>query len=225
MPPTAGEPLADPAAAGRIGPRRDRAARRPADRSPAPSRTRPELRGRARDRPGGRPGDERLRQEAFDVAWRFLAHRDRTEAEVAARLRSASDVDPALVEEVVAALLEGGYVDDAGVRPPLRRGPAQPRRLGRGADRAPAARARRGPRSMIRAARSARRRARRARGGVRAAARAASRTRRRRRATSSGRSASSSARATSSSWRTTRCAATRERVASWRSRRADRGIG
>jgi len=58
------------------------------------------------------PGDELRRQEAFDVAWRFLAHRDRTEAEVR-RNFTRKRVDPELVEHVVAALLEGGYVDDA----------------------------------------------------------------------------------------------------------------
>jgi regulatory protein len=57
-------------------------------------------------------GDDRARQEAFDVAWRCLGHRDRTEAEVRRQFVSKR-TDPALVEEVVAALLEGGYVDDA----------------------------------------------------------------------------------------------------------------
>jgi regulatory protein len=57
-------------------------------------------------------GDERARQEAFDIAWRFLGHRDRTEAEVRQHFVKKR-TDPALVEEVVAALLEGGYVDDA----------------------------------------------------------------------------------------------------------------
>jgi regulatory protein len=57
-------------------------------------------------------GDELERQKAFDIAWRFLAHRDRTEAEVR-RQFVTKRTDPALVEEVVAALLEGGYVDDA----------------------------------------------------------------------------------------------------------------
>jgi regulatory protein len=55
---------------------------------------------------------EERRQEAFDVAWRYLAHRDRTEAEVR-RNFTRKRIEPALVEEVVAALLEGGYVDDA----------------------------------------------------------------------------------------------------------------
>ena len=57
-------------------------------------------------------GEELERQKAFDIAWRFLAHRDRTEAEVRQNF-VAKRTDPGLVEEVVAALLEGGYVDDA----------------------------------------------------------------------------------------------------------------
>ena len=56
--------------------------------------------------------EELRRQEAFDVAWRFLGHRDRTEAEVRRNFVSKR-TDPAFVEEVVAALLDGGYVDDA----------------------------------------------------------------------------------------------------------------
>ena len=99
--------------------------RRQARRLPTPRRRR-----------GARPGSaaayeaEERRQEAFDIAWRYLAHRDRTEAEVR-RNFTRKRIDPALVEEVVAALLEGGYVDDAAFAQPLRRGPAQPRRLGR----------------------------------------------------------------------------------------------
>ena len=54
---------------------------------------------------------EERRQEAFDLAWRYLSHRDRTEAEVR-RNFARKRIEPALVEEVVAALLEGGYVDD-----------------------------------------------------------------------------------------------------------------
>ena len=57
-------------------------------------------------------GDDLERQKAFDVAWRFLAQRDRTEAEVR-RHFVTKRVDPGFVEEVVAALLEGGYIDDA----------------------------------------------------------------------------------------------------------------
>jgi regulatory protein len=57
-------------------------------------------------------GDELERQKAFDVAWRFLAHRDRTEAEVRQNFVKKR-VDPVYVEDVVAALLEGHYIDDA----------------------------------------------------------------------------------------------------------------
>lgn len=55
---------------------------------------------------------DQRRQEAFDVAWRFLAHRDRTEAEVR-RNFARKRVDPNLAEEVVQALREGRYIDDA----------------------------------------------------------------------------------------------------------------
>ena len=58
-------------------------------------------------------GAERLRQQAFEAAWRFLAHRERTEAELVGRLER-NDVEPALIEEVLGELREGGYVDDAG---------------------------------------------------------------------------------------------------------------
>jgi regulatory protein len=63
---------------------------------------------------GQLPGavEELRRQEAFDVAWRFLGHRDRTEAEVR-RNFTRKRVEPELVEEVVSALLEGKYLDDA----------------------------------------------------------------------------------------------------------------
>ena len=57
-------------------------------------------------------GADLERPKAFDIAWRFLGHRDRTEAEVRQNFVKKR-VDPAFVEEVVAALLEGGYVDDA----------------------------------------------------------------------------------------------------------------
>jgi regulatory protein len=67
--------------------------------------------GLAADVPVG-AGAQRQREDAFDAAWRFLAHRDRTEAEVRARLER-NDVEPDLIEEVIATLVEGGYVDDA----------------------------------------------------------------------------------------------------------------
>ena len=87
-----------------LRPLRTEIARHPGTDGPAPG----EL---AAARPFG-AGDELERQKAFDIAWRFLAHRDRTEAEVRQNF-VAKRTDPALVEEVVAALLEGGYVDDA----------------------------------------------------------------------------------------------------------------
>jgi regulatory protein len=51
-------------------------------------------------------------QEALDIALRFLAKRDRTEAETARRLRAAA-VDDALADRVVGLLREDGYLDDA----------------------------------------------------------------------------------------------------------------
>ncbi len=59
------------------------------------------------------PQDDLRRQSAFDVAWRQLARRDRTEAELRAHLERKG-VAPALAEEVLGELREGGYVDDAG---------------------------------------------------------------------------------------------------------------
>src|SRR4051794_5263573 len=58
-------------------------------------------------------GPERRREEAFDAAWRFLARRERTEAEVRARLER-NDVEPALVDAVLDQLRDGGDIDDAG---------------------------------------------------------------------------------------------------------------
>jgi regulatory protein len=57
--------------------------------------------------------DEQLREEAFNTAWRFLARRERTEAEVRARLER-NDIEPALIDEVLDELQGTGYVDDAG---------------------------------------------------------------------------------------------------------------
>jgi regulatory protein len=53
------------------------------------------------------------REEAFNAAWRFIARRERTEAEVRARLER-NDVEAPLVDEVLDELRTGGYVDDAG---------------------------------------------------------------------------------------------------------------
>jgi regulatory protein len=52
------------------------------------------------------------RGQAFDVVWRQLAHRDRTEAEIVRALVKAR-IEPGLAGEVLAELREGGYVDDA----------------------------------------------------------------------------------------------------------------
>jgi regulatory protein len=65
------------------------------------------------DRLATETGPDRRREQAFDAAWRFLAHRDRTEAEVRARL-ACNDVEPELIDEVLDELKEGNYVDDAG---------------------------------------------------------------------------------------------------------------
>jgi regulatory protein len=52
------------------------------------------------------------RGEAFDVAWKLLNHRDRTEAELVRAFLKAR-IEPELAEEVVGELRESGYVDDA----------------------------------------------------------------------------------------------------------------
>jgi regulatory protein len=52
------------------------------------------------------------RGEAFDVAWKLLNHRDRTEAELVRAFLKAR-IEPELAEEVLDELREGGYVDDA----------------------------------------------------------------------------------------------------------------
>jgi regulatory protein len=56
--------------------------------------------------------DADLRQQAFDVAWRALAQRDRTEAELVQAFLKAR-VEPGLAGEVLDELRVGGYVDDA----------------------------------------------------------------------------------------------------------------
>jgi regulatory protein len=58
------------------------------------------------------PEREVRRGEAFDVAWRLLNHRDRTEAELVAAFLKAR-VEPELASEVVDELRESGYLDDA----------------------------------------------------------------------------------------------------------------
>jgi regulatory protein len=56
--------------------------------------------------------DDEARQRAFDVAWRALGHRDRTEAELQQAFLKAR-VEPGLAGEVLDELRAGGYVDDA----------------------------------------------------------------------------------------------------------------
>ena len=51
-------------------------------------------------------------QHALDTAFRFLARRDRTVAEVRHRLEGA-EVDPAVVGRAIAVLTDHGYLDDA----------------------------------------------------------------------------------------------------------------
>jgi len=51
------------------------------------------------------------RGEAFDVAWKLLNHRDRTEAELVRAFLKAR-VEPELAEEVLGELRESGYIDD-----------------------------------------------------------------------------------------------------------------
>ena len=58
------------------------------------------------------PGDEASLQRALELAYGFLAKRDRTVSETRARLESAG-VDPATAEEAIATLAEQGYLDDA----------------------------------------------------------------------------------------------------------------
>jgi len=57
--------------------------------------------------------EEQRREEAFSAGWRFIARRERTEAEVRARLER-NDVEAPLIDEVLDELRTGGYVDDAG---------------------------------------------------------------------------------------------------------------
>ena len=51
--------------------------------------------------------------KALAVAYRYLNQRERTEAEVRARLERADGVEPPDAEQAIAILLEQGYLDDA----------------------------------------------------------------------------------------------------------------
>ena len=57
------------------------------------------------------PSEERL-QHALDAAYRFLARRDRTVAEVRGRLE-AEEIEEEVVDEAIAELSRQGYLDDA----------------------------------------------------------------------------------------------------------------
>jgi regulatory protein len=51
--------------------------------------------------------------KALAIAYRYLNHRERTEAEVRACLERAAGVEPSEAEQAIAILLEQGYLDDA----------------------------------------------------------------------------------------------------------------
>ncbi|MEJ7824754.1 MAG: RecX family transcriptional regulator [Solirubrobacteraceae bacterium] len=57
-------------------------------------------------------GEERRRQRALDLGYRYLGKRDRTEAEVRRHLE-AKDVDETSIEHAVQVLMRQGYLDDA----------------------------------------------------------------------------------------------------------------
>jgi len=57
------------------------------------------------------PSQERL-QHALDAAYRFLGRRDRTVAEVRARLEG-DDIEPDVVDAAIEELTHMGYLDDA----------------------------------------------------------------------------------------------------------------
>ena len=59
---------------------------------------------------GADPGARR--QRATDLAYRYLGHRERTEAEVRRHLE-AKGIEPGEVDAVVGELTEQGYLDDA----------------------------------------------------------------------------------------------------------------
>ena len=91
----------------------------------------------------GREGEEaRAREEAgeegsltspYELALRALSYKERTESELRDWL-AEREVEEAEIEEVIALLIEAGAIDDAELRPALRRGQAPAGRLGPGAD-------------------------------------------------------------------------------------------
>lgn len=56
-------------------------------------------------------GEERRRQRALDLGYRYLGKRDRTESEVRRHLES-KEVDEASIQTAVQALARQGYLDD-----------------------------------------------------------------------------------------------------------------
>jgi regulatory protein len=63
------------------------------------------------DADGGVLGEERRRQRALDLGYRYLGKRDRTESEVRRHLES-KEVDEASIQTAVQALARQGYLDD-----------------------------------------------------------------------------------------------------------------
>ena len=59
------------------------------------------------------PPDAAGLDKALAIAYRYLNQRERTEAEMRARLERADGVEPQDVEQAIAILLEQGYLDDA----------------------------------------------------------------------------------------------------------------
>ena len=137
------------------------------------------------------------------LAYRYLGKRDRTESEVRRHLE-AKDVDEVSIDGAVADARAPGLRRRRALRADVRRGPPQARRLGTGADRAPAAGARRRG-EFVAAALAERDSAGELEAAVALLRRRCAATPRPT-ASASGRSGCSSARATTSSSRTTPCA-------------------
>lgn len=66
----------------------------------------------AADADGDLVDEQRRRQRALDLGYRYLGRRDRTEAEVRRHL-AGKDTDEASIEGAVEALVRQGYLDDA----------------------------------------------------------------------------------------------------------------
>ena len=92
-------------------------------------------------------------QRALDLAYRYLGRRDRTVVEMRRHLEGKR-VEPELIDEAVAELLEQGYLDDARYAQRFAEDRRDPGRLGRRADRAAPHRGRGGPGGHRRRARA-----------------------------------------------------------------------